>query len=67
MPALKPENFILINEMYGDGIAVDVYNGDYSVVAARKNKEGVIWAEWCFPQKYEDGQHIPGNKAIQES
>ena len=64
MPKLDESKFISTNEKYGDGIAVDIYKEEYSIVAARKNDKGDIWPNWVFPQKYVDGKHIPGEKAF---
>jgi len=64
MPKIDEGKFIEVNSRYGEGVAVDIYGKEYSLVSAKKNKSGEIWAEWCYPQKYEDGKRVPGDKGI---
>jgi len=64
MAKIHEDEFIETNEQYGDGIAINIYNSEYSLVAAKRNKNGDIWAEWCFPQKYVDGKHVAGEKSM---
>ena len=64
MPKINEGKFIEINEKYGEGVAVDIYGKEYSLVSARRNKAGEIWTEWCYPQKFEDGKRVPGEKSI---
>ena len=60
-----PENkFIMTDEKYKSGIAVDEYGGKISVVNAKQGKDGNIYAEWAYPQKYVDGEKIPHTKAL---
>jgi len=46
---------------YGDHVIMEEYNEQYSIIAARKGKDGAIWKEWVFPQ---DGDRKPRDKAI---
>lgn len=65
MAKIEENNFIQTNEQYGDGIAIDTYKDEYSLVAAKKNtKTGDIWASWGYPQIREDGENVPGKKCI---
>ena len=47
---------------YGDGIKLDEYRKEFSLVAA-KRKEGKIFMEWVFPQK-RDGSKEPIDKSL---
>ncbi len=47
---------------YGDGILLNEYRNEYSLVAA-KQKEGEIFMEWVFPQK-RDGSKEPIDKSL---
>jgi hypothetical protein len=47
---------------YGDGILLDDFKGDFSLVAA-KSKDGKIYMEWVFPQK-KDGSKQPMDKSL---
>lgn len=64
MPKISEDKFIEVNEKWGQGIAIDKYNNEYSIVSARKNQNDEIWMEWGYPQKYKDGKNIPNEKAI---
>jgi len=57
MGNVDADKFIQTNEQYGDGIAVNIYKNEYSLVAARKNGDD-IWMEWVYPAR-QDG---PGEK-----
>ena len=47
---------------YGDGIMLNEYNGELSLVAA-KQKEDQVYMEWIFPQK-KDGSKQPLDKSL---
>ena len=47
---------------YGDGIVLDEYRNEFSLVAA-KRREGEIFMEWVFPQK-RDGSREPIGKSL---
>jgi len=47
---------------YGDGILLNEYRGEFSLVAA-KSKDGEIYMEWVFPQK-RDGSKKPIEKSL---
>ena len=65
MPTIEESKFVRVNEQYGDGIAVDTYNGEISLVAAKQNSDtGEIWMEWTFPAKRSDGKSVPGEKML---
>jgi hypothetical protein len=64
MPKINEDKFIEVNSTYGSGVAVSIYKNEYSLVSATKNKEGDIWADWCFLQNFVDGKRIPSEKTI---
>lgn len=35
---------------YGEGVMLDEYHEKWSLVAARKAKDGKVYMSWCFPQ-----------------
>jgi len=35
---------------YHEGVMLDEYHGNYSLVAARKGKDGKVYMSWCYPQ-----------------
>ncbi|MBW1783427.1 MAG: hypothetical protein JRL30_22125 [Deltaproteobacteria bacterium] len=47
---------------YGDGILLDEYRNEFSLVAA-KRKDGKTYMEWVFPQK-RDGSKEPIDKSL---
>jgi len=47
---------------YNEGILINERNGIWSLVVARKKKDGT-WMEWCFPQK-RDGSKQPMDKSV---
>lgn len=47
---------------YGDGILLDEYKREFSLVAA-KRKDDEIFMEWVFPQK-RDGSKEPIDKSL---
>ena len=63
MAKIQEDKFIQTDEDKGYGIAVDEYNGTYSLALARKNDKGDVWQEWSFTQMYSDGKHVPADKA----
>ena len=50
------------SSQYGDGVLLNEYRNEYSLVAA-KRKEGEIYMEWVFPQK-RDGSKEPIDKSL---
>jgi hypothetical protein len=50
------------SSQYGDGILLDEYRNEFSLVAA-KRKEKEIFMEWVFPQK-RDGSKEPIDKSL---
>jgi len=50
------------NNTYGDGILLDEFRNEFSLVAA-KHKDGKIYMEWVFPQK-RDGSKQPLDKSL---
>ncbi|MDQ1336167.1 MAG: hypothetical protein QG552_3117 [Thermodesulfobacteriota bacterium] len=50
------------NNAYGDGILLDEYRNEFSLVAA-KRKDGKTYMEWMFPQK-KDGSKQPIDKSL---
>jgi len=39
------------NGKFGDGITLDYYNGEYSLVSAKRGQDNKIYMQWCYPQK----------------
>jgi len=64
MPSIDEKMFLETNEKYGDGVAINVYNNEISIVAAKKTEGGEIYMEWGYPQKRQDGKNVPGQKGI---
>ena len=50
------------NNAYGDGILLDEFRSEFSLVAA-KRKDGNTYMEWVFPQK-RDGSKQPLDKSL---
>ena len=50
------------SSQYGDGIVLNEYRKEFSLVAARR-KDGEIFMEWVFPQK-RDGSKEPISKSL---
>jgi len=50
------------SSQYGDGILLNEYRNEFSLVAA-KSKEGEVFMEWVFPQK-RDGSKQPIDKSL---
>jgi len=50
------------SSQYGDGVLLNEYRNEYSLVAA-KRKDGEIYMEWVFPQK-RDGSKEPIDKSL---
>ncbi len=50
------------SSQYGDGILLNEYRKEFSLVAARR-KEDEIFMEWVFPQK-RDGSKEPIDKSL---
>jgi len=46
---------------YNDGILLDYYEGEYSLVRARRGSNGTVYKSWCYPQNKD---RAPGAKAI---
>ena len=57
------------NSKYGDGIVINLYDGKYSLIPAKK-KGDEIYLEWCFPQgpdRKPKGTSVPWKVVIGES
>jgi len=63
MASIKLGLFKMTNSQYQQGIAIENYEGDVSLVSARSKETG-IWADWAFPQRFIDGEKVPGEKAL---
>lgn len=48
---------------YGNGILLDEKNGVYSLIAARKGKDGQVYMDWGYPQT-KDGSKKPQKTGI---
>ena len=46
MGTITEQDFIMTNEKYGDGIAINRYKNEVSIVMAKKDKDGQIWMGW---------------------
>ncbi len=64
MPAIPEDQFIMTDEKYKSGVAVDEYGGKISIVNARQGKDGNVYSEWAYPQQRIDGENVPGQKAL---
>ena len=47
---------------YGDGVMLDEFHGEYSLVASYKKKDGNVQMKWGYPQK--SGEKKPIDKCI---
>jgi hypothetical protein len=47
--AIDEKDFIQLDEKYQSGVAIDRYKG-ICLVAARRGKDGNIYADWAFNQ-----------------
>ena len=55
------DNFIITETQYNSGVSVNLWNGIFSIVAAKKNQKGDIWSNEAFPAKWGgDGKFVPG-------
>jgi len=45
----------------GYGVALNEYNGNYSLVASR-DKDGVIYKDWVFLSKWQNSKAVPDDK-----
>lgn len=59
---ISAEVFIKTSEKYGSGVAIDEYQGEFSVVAAREGQDGEVYLRWVYPQLGKDRK--PAEKAI---
>ena len=65
MPSIDASKFILMNEQYGEGIAINTYQNEISLVSARKKEEtGEIFMQWVYPVRNADGKSVPGEKML---
>jgi len=44
--SISENTFTVTNEKYNEGIALDEYNGTYSIVSCQKAQDGKIWPKW---------------------
>jgi len=53
---------IITNEQYGEGCAVEEYQGTYSLVKMKRKTDGGEKTEWCFTQRWDEneGGSVPG-------
>ena len=58
---IDEQSFLVTNAKYGDGIAIDEYDGKISIVAAQQGRDDQIYARWVFPQTKD---RTPTDKAI---
>ena len=49
---MADDKYFIKNEdsQYGEGVLLDEYHGNYSLVAAREGNNGEIYMQWCYPQ-----------------
>lgn len=64
--AIKEEYYIETDEENERGIALDFYRNEVSIVSARRGRDGNIYADYCYPQRYDKalGGNHPAEKAI---
>ena len=48
------------NDKYSGGIELDEYNGEISLVRARRAEDGTVYKDWCFPAIKKE----PGKKSL---
>ena len=60
------DKFVITNPKYNEGILIDEYNGNISLVLAQASKDGKIYKRWAFPQVYdkEEMQNKASAKAL---
>lgn len=46
--------FIMTDEQYKSGVLLDEYNGTYSIVQAKEQKDGEVYKKWCCPKISKD-------------
>jgi len=56
------------NSQYGECIILDEYKGTWSLVSARKAKDGEhagkVFKRWCFPEKRNGSELVAGDKPL---
>ena len=55
------ESIVITEEKYGRGIALDEYQGGYSLVSMHQGKDGNNYLDWIFPQ---DKDRKPRDKSL---
>ena len=58
---IDEKDCILSGDQYGNGIAVNEYNGSYSLVMVQQTDSGEIFMRWVYPAK---GKQGPGEKVL---
>ena len=60
------DKFVITNPKYNEGILIDEYNGNISLVLAQEGNDGKIYKRWAFPQVYDKAEkdNKPGAKAL---
>ncbi len=53
----------MIDKEYQEGVILNKYEGEISLIAGNAAQDGKIWMKWAFPQKRVDGQNVPNEKA----
>ncbi len=53
----------IVND-YGDGLILDEYNGQYSLIATTQGKDGTSYKRWVFLAKSEDRQLVATKKKL---
>jgi len=43
-------HFVETDEQYHNGVAIEEYEGKYSIVRANKGKDGQVYSKWGYPQ-----------------
>lgn len=61
---LDEASYIETNEKYKSGLALDFYEGNYSIASVFWSKAGAPALRWVYPQKTVDGKSVPGDKAV---
>ena len=55
---------IYLTTKYGDGVKLEEYNGQYSLVATRQGENEVNYIQWVFLSKWKNGEPVPGKKKL---
>jgi len=52
--SISENTFTVTNEKYNEGLALDEYNGTYSIISCQKAQDGKLWPKWMRMQLGKD-------------